>query len=110
MRQKEIAVLDTNLFREPVNDDWAGERVTLTFSKFELQAVANALSEVVDVITRDAVYVRHPIMHEVTRAKAAFRAVIGRALLPPNGTGQLTYTPRQSRVCKVYRGRAKTPP
>ena len=37
---------DIYLFGEPANDDRANESVTLTFSKFELQAaVVNALRE-----------------------------------------------------------------
>jgi hypothetical protein len=71
-------VSDIYLFGEPANDDRANESVTLTFSKFELQAVVNALREATAVLTRDSAYLRTPVVHEVTRAKAALNAVIGR--------------------------------
>ncbi len=69
---------DIYLFGEPTNRDRANESVTLTFSKFDLQAVVNALREATAVLTRDSAYLRTPVVHEVTRARAALSAVIGR--------------------------------
>ena len=69
---------DIYLFGELANDDRANESVTLTFSNFELQAVVNALREATAVLTRDSAYLRTPVVHEVTRARAALNAVIGR--------------------------------
>ena len=52
---------DIYLFGELANDDRANESVTLTFSKFELQAVVNALREATAVLTRDSAYLRAPL-------------------------------------------------
>jgi hypothetical protein len=51
--------------------------MTLTFSRYELECLANALCEAIDSLSRDAV---HHTLSEIMRAQAALTAVMARAM------------------------------
>jgi hypothetical protein len=57
-----------------------GAPITLTFSKYELECLANALCEAIDSLSRDAVHAQGRTLAEILRAQAALTAVMARAM------------------------------